>query len=94
MSGHPPRELLDQTHSFPCRFIFKAIGQANDEFASRVVATVRVALEQDFDAPFELRETSGGRHVAITIEPWVESSQQVIEIYTAIRELEGLVMLM
>ncbi len=74
--------------------MFKAIGLANDEFASRVVATVRVALNQDFDAPYELRETSGGRHVAVTIEPWVESSQQVVEIYAAIRKLEGLVMLM
>ena len=77
MSEHPPRELLDETHSFPCRFMFKAIGLAND-----------------FDAPYELRETSGGRHVAVTIEPWVESSQQVVEIYAAIRKLEGLVMLM
>ena len=91
---HPPRELLDETHSFPCRFTFKAIGLANDDFALRVVAAVRATLAQDFDAPYELRETSGGRHVAVTIEPWVESSQQVIEIYAAIRNLDGLVMLM
>ncbi len=94
MSEHPPRELLDETHSFPGRFMFKAIGLANDDFVSRVVATVRVALKQDFDAPYEMRETSGGRHVSVTIEPWVESSGQVIEVYTAIRNLEGLVMLM
>ncbi|MEI8020446.1 MAG: DUF493 domain-containing protein [Schlesneria sp.] len=91
---HPPRELLDETHSFPCRFMFKAIGLANDDFALRVVTVVRATLVQDFDAPYELRETSGGRHVAVTIEPWVESSQQVIEIYAAIRNLDGLVMLM
>ena len=94
MNPHPPRELLEQTHSFPCKFMFKVIGKANDDFASRVVAAVRGALNQDFDAPYELRETSGGRHVAVTIEPWVESSQQVIEIYTAIQKLDGLVMQM
>ena len=94
MSSHPPQELLDETHSFPGRFVFKAIGRTTDDFALRVVAVVRMTLEQDFDAPYELRETSAGRHVAVTIEPWVESSQQVIEIYSAIRNLEGLVMLM
>ena len=94
MSSHPPKELLDETHSFPGRFMFKAIGRSNDDFALRVIAIVRTTLEQDFDAPFELRETSAGRHIAVTIEPWVESSQQVMEIYAAIRSLEGLVMLM
>ena len=94
MTSLPPQELLDETHSFPGRFMFKAIGLTNDDFALRVVAVVRTALEQDFDAPYEMRETSGGRHVSITIEPWVESSEQVIAIYAAIRLLDGLVMVM
>ncbi len=94
MSSHPPQELLDDTHSFPCRFMFKVIGRSSDGFALRVIAIVRTTLDQDFDPPYELRETSAGRHISVTIEPWVESSQQVIEIYNAIRELEGLVMLM
>lgn len=94
MNAHPPRELLEETHSFPGRFMFKAIGKTQDDFALRVIAVVRETLEQDFDAPYELRHTSAGRHIAVTIEPWVETSQQVIDIYTAIRELEGLVMMM
>jgi putative lipoic acid-binding regulatory protein len=94
MTSHPPKDLLEQTHSFPGRFMFKAIGRAHDDFAIRVVAAVRQTLEQDFDAPYELRESSGGRHIAVTIEPWVESSNQVIAIYAAIRALDGLVMLM
>ena len=94
MNQLPPQELLDATHAFPGRFAFKAIGRADDEFALRVVAAVRAALAQEFDAPHALRETAGGRHVAVTIEPWVESSQQVIEVFTAIRGVEGIVMLM
>jgi len=94
MSHLPPKELLEEMHSFPGKFTFKAIGLANDEFAMRVVAIIRVTLGQDFDAPYEIRETTGRRHVAVTIEPWVESSQQVIDVFAAIRNLEGLVMLM
>ena len=94
MTQLPPEDLLKQMHSFPGRFIFKAIGTTNDDFAARVIAVVRMTLEQEFDPPYELRETSGGRHVAVTIEPWVESAQQVIAVFAAIRDLEGLVMLM
>ena len=94
MTNLPRQELLDEMHSFPCQFVFKAIGRSNDDFAMRVVAVVRAALGQEFDAPYEVRETTAGRHVAVTIEPWVESSRQVIDIFAAIRDLEGLVMLM
>ncbi len=94
MSQLPPQELLDATHRFPGKFLFKAIGRCEDEFAARVVAVVREALSHDFDPPHELRHTSGGRHVAVTVEPWVESSAQVLVIFARIRELPGLVMLM
>ncbi|HEY0981459.1 MULTISPECIES: YbeD family protein [unclassified Schlesneria] len=94
MNPHPPQELLEQTHSFPGRFVFKAIGRPADDFASRVVAVVRLTLELDFDPPYELKETAAGRHVSVTVEPQVETSQQVIDIYSAIRNLEGLVMLL
>jgi len=94
MSEMLPRELLEATHRFPGKFLFKAIGRTEDEFAVRVVAAVREALSHDFDPPHELRHTSGGRHVAVSVEPWVESSEQVLVIYARIRELPGLVMLL
>lgn len=94
MSNLPPQELLEQMHSFPGKFTFKAIGLTDGEFALRVVAVIRATLNQDFDAPYAIRETSGRRHVAVTVEPWVESSEQVIEVFQAIRAVEGLVMLM
>lgn len=94
MSEMPPRELLESTHQFPGKFLFKAIGRCDGEFAARMVAVVREALSHDFDPPHELRHTPGGRHVAVSIEPWVESSEQALVIYARIRELPGLVMLM
>lgn len=94
MSQLPPQELLEATHRFPGKFLFKVIGRSDDEFAARVVATVREALSHDFDPPYELRHTPGGRHVAVNIEPWVESSEQALVIFARIREVSGLVMLM
>ena len=94
MTNLPPKELLEEMHSFPGKFTFKAIGLTDDDFVQRVISVVRTTLQQDFDAPYEIRETTGRRHVAVTVEPWVESSQQVIEVFSAIRTIEGLVMLM
>lgn len=87
-------ELLRATHEFPCRFLFKAIGRTEVNFAELVVAVVRQELEHEFDSPFSLKHTAGGRHVSVTIEPWVESAEQVLAVYASIRTVPGLVMLM
>ncbi len=94
MSALPPVELLEATHNFPGQFTFKAIGKNEAEFTERVVATIRVVLEHEFDSPFSVQMTAGGRHISVTIEPTVESAQQVLSIYQQLRALDGLVMLL
>lgn len=94
MADLPPVELLEATHSFPCAFVFKAIGRGDDTFIALVVATVRDELQQEFDPPYEVKQSSGGRHVSVTISPWVESATQVLAIYERIRTLDGLVMML
>jgi putative lipoic acid-binding regulatory protein len=66
----------------------------DDDFAERVVAGVRAELSQPFDAPYETRETPSGRHVAVTIEPWVESPEQVLAVYGRLKTEAGLVILL
>jgi uncharacterized protein len=87
-------ELLENTHQFPCMFIFKAIGRAENGFVGRVVAAVREELEHEQDPPYSFRQTRGGRHVAVTLEPMVQTPQQVLAVYRRIRAIAGLVMLM
>jgi putative lipoic acid-binding regulatory protein len=87
-------ELLTSTHSFPGKYVFKAIGLTEDDFTGRVLAIVRAELQQSFDAPYETRETPSGRHVSVTIEPWVESPEQVLAIYGRLKTESGLVLLL
>lgn len=94
MDGLPARELLEQMHQFPGKYTFKAIGTNEGDFVERVIAMVRQELGQDFDAPFDYRATPKGRHVSVTIEPWVESADQVLAIYRMLNTADGLVMLM
>lgn len=88
------KEQLEAAHTFPCKFTFKAIGRSEGGFSDRVTAEVRACLGLEFDPPFELRHTAGGRHVSITIEPWVDSAEQVIVVFDAVRQVPGLIMLL
>ena len=86
-------ELLTTTHQFPGKYVFKAIGVLENDFADRIVAIIRNELKHDFDSPVSLRETSGGRHIAVTVEPWIETPEQVLAIYDRLKSETGLVML-
>lgn len=92
--GLPNLELLESTHTFPCRYTFKAIGESNDHFVGRVLAAVKTRLDESAEPSFSCRKTSGGRHVCVTIEPDVQTAQHVLEIYAELVSVDGLVMLL
>ena len=94
MDSLPSQELLDNTHTFPGPFVFKAIGRNDNAFVAEVVAIVRSELSIDLDPPFRLQPSSRGNHVSITLTPEVESSTQVLAIYARIRTIDGLIMLL
>jgi putative lipoic acid-binding regulatory protein len=88
-----PVELLEKTHHFPGPYMFKAIGRVDNGFMARVVAAVREELAVNVDPPYKFRETAGGRHVSVTLEPTVQTADQVLAVYRRIRTVAGLVML-
>lgn len=90
----PPIELLESRHSFPCPYTIKVIGKAGDNFLARIIAAVRDELGLDVDPPMKLKTTAGGRHVSITLEPVVETAQQVLALYSRLSQTTGLVMLL
>lgn len=86
-------DLLEATHTFPGPYMFKAIGRAENGFIGRVVAAVRDELSHSDDPPYRLRLTEHGRHVAVTVEPLVESPYEVLAVYRRLRKIVGLIML-
>ncbi len=93
-SKFPPLELLNQTHQFPCAYVFKAIGKVEAGFAARVVAGVREELNHEADPPHRFRQSSSGKHVSVTLEPLVDSAEQVLAVYTRISNIDGLIVLL
>ncbi len=95
MKSHlPPLELLEATHHFPCVYTFKVIGVSSEEFVEAIVDAVRTGLELGFDPPYHSRETSGGRHIALTFEPRVQNAEQVLAVYAELQKKEGVVLLL
>jgi putative lipoic acid-binding regulatory protein len=94
MGEVPAIELLEATHHFPGPYMFKVIGRVENGFTARVVAAVRDELDGDVDPPYRVRETAGGRHVSVTLEPTVQTVHQVLAVYRRMRTMAGLVMLM
>lgn len=93
MENLPSVEILESMHQFPGPYMFKVIGKVERAFVARVIHAVREELQLSSDPPFTLRQTPGGRHVAITLEPHVPSSSSVLAVYRRVRTIEGLVML-
>jgi putative lipoic acid-binding regulatory protein len=93
MDQLPAIELLESTHQFPGPYMFKVIGRVDNGFVARVVAAVREELAEEVDPPFSVREAVGGRHVAVTLQPQLQSAHQVLAVYRRVRSLSGLVFL-
>ena len=86
-------DLLEATHTFPGPYMFKAIGRSENGFIARVIAAVREELAHSDDPPYRLRHTGKGDHVAVTVEPHVESPYEVLAVYRRLGKIAGLVML-
>jgi putative lipoic acid-binding regulatory protein len=93
MQELPAIELLENTHTFPGPYTFKVIGRSEKGFVARTVAAVRDELACAVDPPYKTRDTRGGQHVAVTLEPEVRSAWQVLAVYRRLRAMAGLVLL-
>jgi uncharacterized protein len=93
MGELPAIELLERTHTFPGPYVFKVIGRTDLGFVARTVAAVRDELGDEQDPPYRVRESVGGRHIAVTLEPIVPTARQVLAVYRRLRKMVGLVML-
>ena len=93
MNNLPAIDLLEATHQFPGEYTFKVIGHLSNLFVARSVALMRQALDMEIDPPYTFRQTANGRFVAVTFQAPVESAEQVLEVYSHLRQVEGLIML-
>ncbi|MFN0000572.1 MAG: YbeD family protein [Burkholderiaceae bacterium] len=71
----------DSLIRYPSQFPIKVLGPKVDGFV-HAVSTVARAFDPDFDAAaIELRESSGGKYLGITITITATSREQLDELY-------------
>ncbi len=87
-------ELLANTHRFPGPVMVKVIGRAGDAFISEVLAAAREQLLQPWLEIESRRESAGGRHVALTLEPVFDTPEEVLDLYDRLRQIDGVVLLL
>ena len=87
--------LLERFHGFPGDYMFKVIGFGADEFTAavrRAAETVLGPLEGP-ERRLSSRPSRSGRYTAVTLEARVSGAQQVLDIYAALKQVRGVVVL-
>ncbi len=81
--------LLD----FPCHYQFKAMGLAGDDFKHAIVAAVdkHVAVAED---AVRCRPSAQGTYQAVSVMVTLHNYEQLTNIYTEIRQVDDLKMLL
>lgn len=85
--------LLEQHHQFPGDYMFKVIGFAGAGFEDCVRQAAQSVLGPLEDAALRSRPSRGGRYVSVTLEVEVAHAQEVLAIYAALRQVQGVVVL-
>ncbi len=80
-----PDLLLD----FPCDYVFKAFGSADEAFAEAVKQAVGRVVSVAADA-MKSRTSSGGRYQSISVCVRLHNSDQLKQVYAELKKIEGL----
>lgn len=93
MDNRPSIDLLETNHAFPGVYRIKAIGDASDDFETRIIEAVVAELAAASDLDHASKSTPGGRHVSLTLDISVQSAEQVRAIYARLQDVKGLTLL-
>lgn len=81
-------DRLKEVHSFPGSYVFKVIGANSDQFVDRVVEVVVEATGEGAEPDVSTRESSGGKHVSVTMSLKVADAETVLEVYDALKAVD------
>lgn len=86
--------LLEQFHDFPCPYMFKVIALGSEELPAEVRRRAEGVVGPIMDqGSVRTRPSSGGKYLSVTVETELASAEQVLEVYEALKGVEGLVAL-
>ena len=84
-----PEDLLE----FPCHYQFKAMGLAGDQFKHGIVAAVSKYAAVSANA-YKSRPSGKGTYQAVSVLVTLHNYEQLTNIYAAMKQVDGLKMLL
>lgn len=82
------KEKLEETHRFPCNYMFKYILPSNDENIAKLYA-----IFNDPKVSFSSRPSKTGKYTSFTIKVPVNDADDIILYYRESAQIENIVML-
>ncbi len=79
---------------FPCDYPIKVIGEATVDFVERVVGVVRTYDETMTDDKVTERPSRKGNYMAVTLQVWVVSEAQLGPMFTDLKAIEAVRMVL
>ncbi len=74
---------------YPQQVPLKVVGDNGDDLRDALNAALARHLPEGTTVEFEIRESSGGKYVALTAIFMAESREQLINVYTELRQCEA-----
>lgn len=78
--------------TFPCEFPIKIMGHAGENFEADVVAIVRKHAPDLTEAAISSRPSGKGNYIAVTVNVYATSKEQLDTIYLELNAHESVVM--
>ena len=82
-------DRLNDVHTFPGSYVFKIIGENSPEFVTRTVQACLNVLGPNATPSVTTRESSGKRHVSVTVDAIVDDAEMVLRVYDILGKLDG-----
>lgn len=91
MPEHSPTTLerLEQQHSFPGPFMFKAIGPNTAAFVAEATQAVVLGTGGKAVPQVTTRDSGGGKYTAVTIRAQLACAQQALDVWALLARVEG-----
>jgi len=78
------KEKLDDEHNWPTTYMFKFVVPSNK------FSELKAIFPKE---PLNVKSSKNGKYTSFTIKKYINSSDEVIEIYLKARKIEGLIAL-
>jgi hypothetical protein len=78
------RKRLDESHSWPCPYVFKFIVPRD-----QICAMFRLLAGHEYS----IRDSRHGRYLCFTARIWMLSSAEVVAFYRSARRIDGMIAL-